>query len=89
MKIIDHHHDRAERVLRVVQDIQPVDTWTVSAELFGDLAGIHALHGPGEASSHLIHLTRHSVLETTEVGYVTTEDAEAKLTESLPSRTHF
>ncbi|WP_458190299.1 MBL fold metallo-hydrolase [Haladaptatus sp. NG-WS-4] len=77
-KIIEHHHDRAERVLRVVQDMQPVDTWTVSAELFGDLEGIHVLHGPGEASAHLSHLARHGVLETTEGEYTTTENVEAK-----------
>ncbi|WP_458210150.1 MBL fold metallo-hydrolase [Haladaptatus sp. NG-SE-30] len=82
-EIIDHHRDRAERVLRVVQERQPVDAWTVSAELFGALEGIHVLHGPGEASAHLIHLARVGVLKKTEAGYVATKDAEDKIAESL------
>nr|WP_227356542.1 MBL fold metallo-hydrolase [Haladaptatus salinisoli] len=86
-EIVEHHRDRAERVLGVVREKQPVDAWTVSAELFGELEGIHVLHGPGEASAHLTHLARHAVLEATESGYVTAEDAEAKLANSLPSRT--
>lgn len=87
-EIIEHHRERAERVFRVVQNDQPVNTWRVSAELFGELEGIHVLHGPGEAAAHLSHLTRHGVLEPTESGYVTTEDAEAKFAELLPLEPH-
>jgi len=86
-EIAAHHHDRAERVFEIVEERQPVDTWTVSAELFGDLAGIHVLHGPGEASAHLTHLVRHTVLESTAAGYVTTENAEAKLAAAFPPGT--
>ena len=56
--IIHHHEERARRVLDVLAERGPVDTWTVSAELFGDLEGIHVLHGPGESHAHLEHLER-------------------------------
>ncbi len=56
--IIDHHEERAYRVLDALDRLGPCDTWTVSAELFGDLEGIHILHGPGECSAHLDHLDR-------------------------------
>lgn len=55
--IIDHHRERTERVLSVLES-GPADAWTVSAELFGDLEGIHVMHGPGEAFAHLDHLER-------------------------------
>ena len=37
--------------------------------LFGDLEGIHALHGPGEAHAHLEHLARAGVVSDTAAGY--------------------
>lgn len=85
-KITDHHRDRAERVFNIVQEKQPVDTWRVSAELFGDLEEIHVLHGPGEASAHLTHLVRHTVLEKSATEYVTAENAKIKLASALPAR---
>lgn len=53
--IISHHRERTERVLGVLEN-GPADAWTVSAELFGGLEGIHVMHGPGEAFAHLDHL---------------------------------
>jgi glyoxylase-like metal-dependent hydrolase (beta-lactamase superfamily II) len=53
--IISHHRERTERVLGVLEN-GPADAWTVSAELFGGLEGIHVMHGPGEAYAHLDHL---------------------------------
>jgi hypothetical protein len=50
-------------VIEALDDRGPADTWTVSARLFGDLDGIHILHGPGEAFAHLDHLERHGVIE--------------------------
>lgn len=55
-EIIHHHEERAYRVLDVLRDRGPCDAWTVSAELFGELTGIHILHGPGESYAHLEHL---------------------------------
>ncbi|WP_408956958.1 MBL fold metallo-hydrolase [Natrinema sp. 74] len=56
--IIDHHEERSWRVLDALDRNGPCDTWTVSADLFGDLDGIHILHGPGESYAHLEHLER-------------------------------
>ncbi len=56
--IIDHHEERSWRVLDALDRKGPCDTWTVSADLFGDLDGIHILHGPGESYAHLEHLER-------------------------------
>jgi glyoxylase-like metal-dependent hydrolase (beta-lactamase superfamily II) len=56
--IVHHHEDRAWRVLDTLRRLGPTDTWTVSAELFGELESIHILHGPGESYAHLEHLER-------------------------------
>lgn len=55
-EIVRHHEERAWRVLDALRRRGPSDPWTVSANLFGDLEGIHVLHGPGEAYAHLDHL---------------------------------
>jgi glyoxylase-like metal-dependent hydrolase (beta-lactamase superfamily II) len=55
-EIVRHHEERAWRVLDALRRRGPSDPWTVSADLFGDLDGIHVLHGPGEAYAHLDHL---------------------------------
>lgn len=41
----------------------PTDAWTISAELFGDLTGIHVMHSPGEAFAHLDHLESDGCVE--------------------------
>lgn len=56
MRILRHHEERAYRVLDTLARRGPCTTWTVSVELFGELDGVHALHGPGEAHAHLEHL---------------------------------
>jgi hydroxyacylglutathione hydrolase len=68
-----HHRERTDRVLSVLDDHGPADAWTVGAHLFGDLASIHILHGPGEASAHLDHLA--------EGGLVTTAEADGERVE--------
>ncbi|MFB6164808.1 MAG: MBL fold metallo-hydrolase [Haloarculaceae archaeon] len=73
-EIIHHHHERTERVLGVLADRESADAWTVSAELFGDLSGIHVLHGPGEAYAHLEHLRAHDRLTETDGQYALVED---------------
>jgi len=78
-EIRTHHAERALRVVRVLAADAPADAWTVSAALFGDLEGIHVLHGPGEASAHLDHLVDQgdAVREGTE--YRLTSDARDRL----------
>ncbi|MFB6170275.1 MAG: MBL fold metallo-hydrolase [Haloarculaceae archaeon] len=60
--IADHHRDRTENVLEVLEEEGAATAWTVSDRLFGDLESIHILHGPGEAWAHLDHLERHGVV---------------------------
>ncbi|RQG90123.1 MBL fold metallo-hydrolase [Natrarchaeobius halalkaliphilus] len=74
LAIADHHRDRTERVLDVLEEHGPADPWTVSAHLFGDLSGIHIVHGPGEAFAHLDHLHHE--------GVVSLEGGEYRLIES-------
>jgi glyoxylase-like metal-dependent hydrolase (beta-lactamase superfamily II) len=68
--IAGHHEERTARVEKAVADLAPATAWEVSAELFGSLAGIHVLHGPGEAYAHLDHLVREGLLKATADGYV-------------------
>ncbi|AEH38481.1 MBL fold metallo-hydrolase [Halopiger xanaduensis] len=63
LTIAMHHRERTENVLEALREHGPADPWTVSADLFGDLAGIHILHGPGEAYAHLDHLRHEGVVE--------------------------
>jgi glyoxylase-like metal-dependent hydrolase (beta-lactamase superfamily II) len=60
--ILEHHRERTENVLDVLDEHGPADAWTVSAHLFGELEGIHIIHGPGEAYAHLDHLRHERVL---------------------------
>ncbi|MFC4359129.1 MBL fold metallo-hydrolase [Halobium salinum] len=67
-----HHRERAERVLDAVRAVQATGTdgesggegasgdgvtpWAVARELFGEMDGIHAKMGVGEAAAHLVDL---------------------------------
>ncbi|THE62807.1 MBL fold metallo-hydrolase [Salinadaptatus halalkaliphilus] len=61
--IVDHHHERTDRVLAILREHGPCDPWTVSEHLFGDLSGVHVMHGPGEAFAHLDQLHQDGRLE--------------------------
>ncbi|NHN47777.1 MBL fold metallo-hydrolase [Halostella sp. JP-L12] len=76
--IIDHHEERSWRVLDALRRKGPCDTWTVSDDLFGDLEGIHILHGPGESYAHLEHLERE--------GSVVREGNEYRLADGVAER---
>jgi glyoxylase-like metal-dependent hydrolase (beta-lactamase superfamily II) len=65
-EILAHHRERTERVVAALREHGPCDAWTVSAHLFGDLSGIHVLHGPGEAFAHLDHLASAGVVDRDE-----------------------
>ncbi|WP_331236337.1 MBL fold metallo-hydrolase [Natronorarus salvus] len=80
--IAAHHRERTENVLGVLSEHGPADAWTVSAHLFGDLSGIHVMHGPGEAYAHLDHLAREGVVADADGTYELLEsdpDLEAVL----------
>lgn len=63
LTILEHHRERTRNVVDVLAEHGPADAWTVSAHLFGELAEIHILHGPGEAYAHLDHLETAGVVE--------------------------
>jgi len=60
--ILDHHRERTRRVVSVLDDLGSATPWAVSEQLFGDLEGIHILHGPGESWAHLDHLEAHGAV---------------------------
>jgi glyoxylase-like metal-dependent hydrolase (beta-lactamase superfamily II) len=68
-EIVDHHERRAWRVLDIVREHGPVDTWGVATALFGDLQGPHILQGAGESYAHLDHLHRQRIVERSEREY--------------------
>lgn len=68
-EIIEHHRERTERVLDVLSEHEPANAWEVSAQLFGDLSGIHVMHGPGEAYAHLDELEHRGIVTRTAAGY--------------------
>ncbi|WP_411962948.1 MBL fold metallo-hydrolase [Haloferax sp. YSMS24] len=81
--IAEHHRERTERVLSVLDEHGPADAWTVSAHLFGDLSAIHILHGPGEAFAHLDHLVAEGVVERDGDEYLAA-DTEVDVDELVP-----
>ena len=73
--IAEHHHERTENVLEVLESAGPSTVWEVSDALFGALENIHILHGPGEAFAHLDHLERAGAVERTDGRYRRAEGA--------------
>ncbi|ESS02746.1 MAG: Zn-dependent hydrolase [uncultured archaeon A07HR67] len=65
---LEHHRQRTRRVIDVLT-AGAATAWEVSTALFGDLDGIHTLHGPGEAFAHLDHLASAGVAERDGTAY--------------------
>ena len=61
--IREHHEERTDRIVHVLAEHGPATAWTVSDHLFGELSGIHILHGPGEAWAHLVELVERGDVE--------------------------
>lgn len=83
-EIISHHNTRTERVFDAVREHGPIDTWSISAALFGSLSAVHIIHGPGEVSAHINHLLAHNLVEETPDGYVC-DDPDAAVESALSS----
>lgn len=83
-EIYHHHRDRTRNVVNVLREFGPLDTWSVSHNLFGELHEIHILHGPGEAHVHLEHLEAHDVVSSTD-GVYTLCDSDPNLDEFFPN----
>ncbi|MFC6785358.1 MBL fold metallo-hydrolase [Halobaculum halobium] len=81
--ILRHHVERTENVVDALADLGPSTPWEVSAALFGDLHGIHVLHGPGEAYAHLDHLAGAGVVERDGTRY-TLVDADPAVSALFP-----
>lgn len=77
--IINHHEERAWKILNIVQKQGPLDPWSVSSELFGELENIHILHGPGEAYAHLHHLKNSGDLIQKNGKYCLTKSTENQI----------
>lgn len=59
-----HHRERAAAAFTAVADAEESPTpWTVATALFGELSGIHAKFGAGEAAAHLRRLAALDVVE--------------------------
>ena len=82
-KIIEHHRERTDRVLEAVEKHGPATPWEVSAALFGELEGIHVMHGPGEAYAHLDHLVRVGAIEQLDTRYRLNPDFAGEPTDIL------
>lgn len=54
-EIRDHHRERSDRAVEAVRalDPDPATPWAVAEHLFGEMNGIHAKMGAGEAAAHL------------------------------------
>lgn len=77
-EILQHHRDRAGNVIDALRDAdEPLNAWEVGARLFGDLSGIHILHGPGESYAHLDHLENAGAVSSFHDGTVRYEVEDA------------
>lgn len=57
-ELLGHHRKRTSEVVDALREHGPLDVWSLSHRLFGELVDIHILQGPGEAAAHLEHLRR-------------------------------
>ncbi|SDQ38987.1 MBL fold metallo-hydrolase [Natronobacterium texcoconense] len=88
LTILEHHRERTAKILDVLEEHGPADPWTVSARLFGDLEGIHVIHGPGEAYAHLDHLYHEGVVGCEDDEYcLRTKPADVDLESLFPTAT--
>lgn len=89
LEIIEHHRERSARVVDVLREEGACDAWEMGAHLFGELQGIHILHGPGESYAHLEHMERHGVVSSyrdDEEGTIKYElEDEGSLEDCIPS----
>ncbi|NUB93810.1 MBL fold metallo-hydrolase [Haloterrigena sp. SYSU A121-1] len=60
-----HHRDRARAAFRAIatSEVTARTPWEVARQLFGDMRGIHAKFGAGEAAAHLQRLAELGIVE--------------------------
>lgn len=70
-RIVAHHERQARRVLGILDRRHgPADVWSVAAELFERLEGIHIMLASGETHAHLENMRGLGLLERRPGGYV-------------------
>ncbi len=55
-KIVEHHRERTERILKILSDGQPRTAFEIAQELFGAMREHHIMLGAGEVYAHLEEL---------------------------------
>lgn len=76
----DHHRERARACFQALDSAESsaITPWTVAQELFGEMRGVHAKFGAGEAAAHLERLAALDLvrpLEGTPVEYTRTVES--------------
>ncbi len=66
----EHHRRRAEAGFDVVAATYEPTAWAIARDLFGEMNGIHAKFGAGEAAAHLDRLTALGIVERIEASPV-------------------
>ncbi|MBV0925978.1 MBL fold metallo-hydrolase [Halomicroarcula limicola] len=61
-----HHRERIADSCEAIPDGEAVTPWTVARTLFGEMSGIHAKMGAGEAAAHLTHAAKLGLVERTD-----------------------
>ncbi|MDF9748515.1 MBL fold metallo-hydrolase [Natrinema salsiterrestre] len=63
-----HHRERAEAAFQAISTVEAAETtpWEVARQLFGEMEGIHAKFGAGEAAAHLQRLAALEIVERLE-----------------------
>ncbi|ADJ16473.1 beta-lactamase [Halalkalicoccus jeotgali B3] len=60
-----HHCERARAAFHALSTVDDSTPWNVARDLFGEMRGIHAKFGAGEAAAHLDRLAALDVVERT------------------------
>lgn len=55
-EIRSHHERRSRRIHALICEHDRATPWEIATRLFGEMSGIHAKMGAGEAAAHLFHL---------------------------------
>ena len=58
-----HHRQRIREVATVLGEYERVTPWQVAHDLFGEMEGIHAKMGAGEAAAHLQFMRNRGIVE--------------------------
>lgn len=60
-----HHRERAHAAFHALSTVNDPTPWAVARDLFGEMCGIHAKFGAGEAAAHLDRLVALDIVERT------------------------